>query len=72
MNFSSLDDVAIDKNRLLVMHPGDNWNSEEGVTSGSEIAKSRYQRDWSEVATQPLRSHETCSMEKILCSEPAC
>jgi UDP-MurNAc hydroxylase len=65
---NSLDDVAakVDKSRLLVMYPGDVWNSEQDGVGGSEAAKARYRRDWSQVATQPLTAHESCSMEKIL------
>jgi UDP-MurNAc hydroxylase len=70
LNFSvnSIDDVAakVDESRLLVMYPGDVWNSENSGISGSEAAKSKYRHDWSEVARQPLRSHETCSMARIL------
>jgi UDP-MurNAc hydroxylase len=63
-----IDDVAaeVDRSRLLVMYPGDVWNSEEGDTGASEVAKSKYRQDWSNVATQALRSHETWSMETIL------
>jgi Beta-lactamase superfamily domain len=65
---NSLDDIAakVDRSRLLVMYPGDVWNSEQGGVGNSEVAKSKYRRNWSQVATEPLRSHETCSMEKIL------
>ena len=65
---NSLDDVAakVDRSRLLVMYPGDSWKSEEDRIDGSEVAMARYRRNWSEVGTQPLRSHETCSIEKIL------
>lgn len=65
---NSLDDIAakVDRSRLLVMYPGDVWNCDQGGVSGSEAAMSKYRRDWSEVATQPLKSHETFSMEKIL------
>lgn len=65
---NSLDDVAakVGRRLLLVMYPGDVWNCEEDGIGGSEVAMSKYRRDWSEVATQPLRSHDTCSMEKIL------
>jgi hypothetical protein len=65
---NSVDDIAakVDRSRLLVMYPGDVWNCEQGGVGDSEVAKSKYRRDWSEAATQPLRSHETCSMEKII------
>ncbi|MGY4496164.1 hypothetical protein ACVWYH_000091 [Bradyrhizobium sp. GM24.11] len=65
---NSLDDIAarVDRSRLLVMYPEDVWNCAQGCVSGSEAAKSKYRRDWSDVAAQPLRSHETCAMEKIL------
>jgi hypothetical protein len=51
---NSLDDVAarVDRSRLLVMYPGDVWNGEQGGVGDSEVAKSKYRRDWSEVATQ--------------------
>jgi UDP-MurNAc hydroxylase len=65
---NSLDDVAarVDRSRLLVMYPGDVWNGEQGGVGDTEVAKSKYRCDWSEVATQPLTSHDTCPMEKIL------
>lgn len=64
---NTADDVAaeVDKNRLLVMYPGDVWSDQDGI-SGSELAKSKYRRDLSELGRQSLRSHEPCSMEKIL------
>jgi hypothetical protein len=63
-----LDDIAakVDRSRFLVMYPGDVWNCGQGGVGDSELAKLKFQRDWSEVATQPLRSHETYSMEEIL------
>jgi UDP-MurNAc hydroxylase len=65
---NSVDDIAskVDESRLLVMYPGDVWNNEDDVISGSEVAKSRYRRDWSEITSQPVRSHEPSSMTKIL------
>jgi UDP-MurNAc hydroxylase len=65
---NSLDDVGtrVDPSRLLVMYPGDVWNCEQGGVGGSKGAKSKYRRDWLEVASQPLRSHETYAMGKIL------
>ena len=65
---NSIDDVAsqVDKSRLLIMYPGDVWSDEDGVTGVSELAEARYRRDWSEVAGQPLKSHEPSSMAKIL------
>jgi hypothetical protein len=61
MNFSvnTLDDVAakLDRSCLLLMYPGDVWNCEQGGVGESEVAKAKYRRDWSEIATQPLRSH---------------
>lgn len=65
---NSIDDVAsqVDRNRLLVMYPGDVWSDEDGVASVSERAETRYRRDWSEVAEQPLKSHEPIPMAKIL------
>jgi hypothetical protein len=65
---NSLDDVAakVSSSRLLIMYPGDVWNAEKDVIARSGIAKSKYRRDWSQLAIEPLRSHEPCSMEKIL------
>jgi UDP-MurNAc hydroxylase len=65
---NGIDDVAarVDAHRLLVMYPGEVWDCEQGGLGDTEAAKSRYRRDSAEVATQPLTSHETCSMVKIL------
>jgi UDP-MurNAc hydroxylase len=65
---NTLDDIAakVDQSRLLVMYPGDVWDFEQGGVGDSETAKSKYRHDWSEVAMQPLRSNEMCSIEKLL------
>jgi UDP-MurNAc hydroxylase len=65
---NSLDDVAskIDDRRLLIMYPGDVWKSEERDNWDNELPKSRHRHDRLKLATQPLISHETFSMEKIL------
>lgn len=65
---NSLDEVVarVGKERLLVMYPGDAWDSASGPFNGTDAALSRYRQDWSEVEAQPLRSHEAVSMEKIL------
>ena len=67
LSVNSVDDVAsqVERNRLLVMYPGDVWSDEDGVAAVSELAETRYRRDWSEVAEQPLKSHEPSPMAKI-------
>jgi hypothetical protein len=51
---NSLDDVAVrvGGSRLPVMYPGDIWDCELADVRDSEAAKSKYRRDWSELATQ--------------------
>lgn len=65
---NNLDEVTarVGKERLLVMYPGDVWDSVSGPFSGNDAALSRYRDDWSKVEAQPLRSHEAVPMEKIL------
>ena len=48
------------------MYVGDVRDCEQGGVGESEAVKSRCRRDRSEVATQPLKSHNTCSMAQIL------
>jgi UDP-MurNAc hydroxylase len=65
---NSLDEVVarVGKRQLLIMYPGDVWDSANGPFAGIEEALSRYRSDRSEVAAQPLRSHEPVPMEKII------
>ena len=65
---NTLDDIPakVDQSRLLVTYRGDVWDFEQGSVGDRETAKSKYRHDWSEVAMQPLTSHEMCSIGKLL------
>ena len=65
---NSLDEVVArtGKERLLVMYPGDVWDSTLGPFKDTDDALARYRQDSSNVEAQPLRSHEAVPMEKIL------
>jgi UDP-MurNAc hydroxylase len=65
---NSLDDVAagVDRDKLLIMYPGDTWELGGERFSGTASAMDRYKRDWAVVGEQPLKSHAMYDMNQIL------
>jgi UDP-MurNAc hydroxylase len=65
---NTIDDVAerIDPDRLVVMYPGDSWELDSGRFAGTDIAKDKYRRAWSEATSQRLKENEPSDMPRIL------
>jgi UDP-MurNAc hydroxylase len=65
---NTLDDVAarVDRDKLLVMYPGDSWEFDNDLFHQTAAAMGKYRRDWMSVGEQPLVSHEKHEMRRIL------